>query len=98
MMFLFGNINRGLEEWRNTENAVLLDVRERDEFCSGHIPGAINQPLSVMEKITVPKEKFLFVYCLRGTRSKRAAGILKKMGYRAKSIGGIADYAEPVEK
>jgi rhodanese-related sulfurtransferase len=98
MMFLFGNINRGLEEWRNTENAVLLDVRERDEFCSGHIPGAINQPLSVMEKITVPKDKALFVYCLRGTRSKRAAGILKKMGYRAKSIGGIADYAGPVEK
>ena len=51
-----------------------------------------------MEKITVPKDKALFVNCLRGTRSKRAAGILKKMGYRAKSIGGIADYAEPVEK
>ena len=97
-MILFGNINKGLADYRNTADAVLLDVREEDEFLAGHIPGAVNQPLSAIDRITLPKEKALFVYCLRGTRSKRAAAILKKMGYQAKSIGGIMDYAGPVEK
>ena len=97
-MILFGNINKGLAEYRNTAGAVLLDVREEDEFRAGHIPGAVNQPLSAIGQIAVPKDKALFVYCLRGTRSKRAAGILKKMGYRAKSIGGIMSYQGPVEK
>jgi rhodanese-related sulfurtransferase len=42
-MFLLANINKKLEEYRNTSGAVLVDVREVDEFRSGHIPGAINQ-------------------------------------------------------
>ena len=41
-MFLFGNINKGLMECKNTPGALLVDVRETDEFASGHIPGAIN--------------------------------------------------------
>ena len=41
-MFLFGNINKGVVEYENASGAVLVDVRETDEFASGHIPGAIN--------------------------------------------------------
>ena len=76
-MFLFANINKKLEEYRTTPGAVLVDVREVDEFRSGHIPGAINQPLSNISQIKIPKDKILFVYCLRGSRSRRAVGILK---------------------
>ena len=36
---LFGNIRKGLEEYRATPGAVLVDVREADEFRAGHIPG-----------------------------------------------------------
>ena len=36
-MILFGNINRGLEEYRATPGAILVDVREVDEFASGHM-------------------------------------------------------------
>ena len=86
---LFGNINRGLEEFRSTSGALLVDVREPDEFASGHIPGAVNAPLSMITSVNLPKEKALFLYCLRGTRSMQAAGILKRMGFRVKSIGGI---------
>ncbi len=89
---LFGNINKGLEEYRSTKGAVLVDVREGEEFRAGHIPGAVNIPLSAIGRITLPKGTPLFLYCLRGTRSRRAAGILKKMGYRVKSIGGISGY------
>ena len=89
---LFGNINRGLEEFRSTPGALLVDVREPDEFASGHIPDAVNAPLSMITSVNLPKEKALFLYCLRGTRSMQAAGILKRMGFRVKSIGGINGY------
>ena len=95
---LFGNINRGLAEYRSTPNAVLVDVRERDEYSAGHIPGAANAPLSEIAAAEFPKDKMLFLYCLRGTRSKRAAAILKKRGYTVKSIGGISGYKGKLSK
>ena len=94
-MLLFGrqDVNAGMVEFQNTTNAVLLDVREDDEFRSGHIPGALNIPLSRIDTITIPKDKPLYVYCLRGARSKRAVNALKRMGYaNVRSIGGIATY------
>ncbi len=98
-MFLFGNINKGFMEYRNTPGALLVDVRETDEFASGHIPRAINEPLSKITLTTLPKDKPLFLYCLRGSRSRRAAGLLKKMGYgNVKSIGGISDYKGEIER
>ena len=87
------NINAAVEECRNTPGAVLVDVREADEFRSGHIPGAVNVPLSAVGQVTLPKDKPMFVYCLRGTRSKRAERYLARMGYQnVQSIGGIAAY------
>ena len=91
------NINEAVEECKKTPNAVLLDVREVDEFHSGHIPGAVNLPLSGIDTIEIPKDKPLFVYCLRGSRSKQAVGVLMRMGYSAKSIGGIASYKGQVQ-
>ena len=92
------NINDAVEECRRTPNTILLDVREADEFRSGHIPGAISVPLSTIETTKLPGNKRLFVYCLRGTRSRRAVGILRRKGYDAKSIGGIAAYKGELER
>ena len=100
-MFFFRriNINNAVEEWRSIADAVLMDVRESDEFRAGHIPGAINVPLSGIDTISIPKDKQVFVYCLRGIRSRRAAGKMKKMGYtKVKSIGGIVEYKGQIEK
>ena len=97
-MILFGNINKGIEEYKSAPGALLVDVREADEFQRGHIPGAVNEPLSGIAHTALPKDRPLYLYCLRGTRSRRAARILKKMGYTAKSIGGISNYRGTVEK
>ena len=97
-MILFGNINKGLQEYKATPGAVLVDVREVDEFKAGYIPGAVNAPLSMITSSNLPKDKPLFLYCLRGTRSKQAAGILKRMGYTVKSIGGISGYRGAIGK
>ena len=92
-MLLFANINKGLEECRRTENALLVDVREAEEYADGHIPGAVNVPLSIIERAQLPMDRPLFLYCLKGSRSARAAGILKRRGYsRVRSIGGIKGY------
>ena len=93
------NINDAVEECRDTKNAVLIDVREAEEFRAGHIPGALNVPLSEIDAINIPKDVPVFIYCLRGSRSKKAAGILKKLGYgQVKNIGGIAGYHGALEK
>lgn len=39
------DIGQGVEEFRATPGAVLLDVRSRQEFQKGHIPGSRNVPL-----------------------------------------------------
>ena len=40
-MILFGDINKGLRECRSAPGSVLVDVRERTEYASGHIAGAV---------------------------------------------------------
>lgn len=54
--------------------AVVVDVREVDEFAAGHIPGAINMPLSTFEpsKLPVTGDKTLILNCLGGKRSAMA--------------------------
>ena len=92
-MILFGDINKGVKEYQSTTGAILVDVWERTEFASGHIAGAVNEPLSMIPKTSLPKEVPVFLYCLRGSRSRKATSILKKMGYeKVKSIGGINGY------
>ena len=100
-MFFFNriNIDDAVEECRRTPGAILLDVREVDEFNSGHIPGAVNVPLSKIDTIDAPKDRPLYVYCLRGTRSRQAVGTLKQMGYaEVRSIGGITAYKGQLER
>ena len=94
------NINHGVQEFSATQNAVLLDVRSKQEYQSGHIPGSINVPLQTIEKIlhTVKKKDTpMYVYCLSGARSSRAVSSLKQMGYHnVKNIGGISAYSGKV--
>ena len=61
--------------------------------------GAVNVPLSGIRDIRVSRDRPLYVYCLRGTRSRSAVGMLKEMGYTdVKSIGGIAGYRGKLER
>ena len=90
------DINQGVEEFRATFGAALVDVRERDEYAEGHIEDAINLPLSEIGTagaVLKEKEQPLFLYCLGGARSGQAASALKRQGYtNVKNIGGISAY------
>ena len=100
-LFRRNDINKEIDDFRNTPDAVLLDVRSEEEYLSGHIPQAVNIPLdkiSNIQNVVKNQDTAIFVYCLRGTRSRRAAGILRKLGYKnVKSIGGIASYKGKLE-
>lgn len=99
--FKQSNINQGIEEYKMTAGAVLLDVRTLQEYQEGHIPESKNVPLQQLDNIvSVAKNKDipLFVYCYSGSRSRQATGMLQRMGYsKVNNIGGIAAYSGKVE-
>ncbi|MCC6524138.1 MAG: molybdopterin-synthase adenylyltransferase MoeB [Polyangiaceae bacterium] len=78
-----------LEELRrrldDKESMTLVDVRERDEFRQGYIPGAISVPRGYLEmqiEQKVPdKSARVVLYCAGGTRSALAAKTLAELGY-----------------
>ena len=90
------DINEGLEKFRETENAVLLDVRTKEEYAERKIEGSVNLPLDEIQRITdvVPdKSTPVFLHCRSGKRSGRAQKILTSIGYaNAVNIGGIMTY------
>ena len=100
-LFKMPDINQGVKNYQSSPGAVLLDVRTPGEYRGGHIPGSKNVPLSSIDKIASVaenKDTALFVYCYSGARSRQAAGLLQRMGYRnVNNIGGIAAYAGNVE-
>lgn len=66
---------------------VRLDVRTAEEFAEGHIEKAINIDVlksDFEQKATsiLPKDRVIAVNCRSGKRSKKAAGILVKNGYK----------------
>jgi phage shock protein E len=77
-----------------SDNAVLLDVRQADEFNAGHIKGAVLVPHdTIAEKIgaVVPdKNTPVYIYCRSGRRSAIAVGAMRKLGYtNLTDLGGM---------
>jgi rhodanese-related sulfurtransferase len=61
-----------LTEALGSGNCALVDVREAGEFAAGHVPGAVNQPLSSFDPVDLPKDKPVVLICLAGGRSAKA--------------------------
>lgn len=100
--FLKGtDFNEGIETYKNTQDAVLLDVRTQQEYLEGRVPGSWNIPLREIGKVEklIDKAAPLFVYCLSGARSRMAVAQLQQMGYaRVTNLGGINSYRGKVER
>ena len=69
----------------NREDARIVDVREADEFASGHLPDALNIPVSKLSERVGELEKFkdqpIIFCCASGMRSGKASAELKKQGF-----------------
>lgn len=92
--FIAANHLRGdlpLSHWNSLpDEAILLDVRDDDEFAEGHAEGAINIPLpQLRDRLSeLPTSKKLHVYCGVGQRAYYAVRLLLQNGYDASDISG----------
>lgn len=75
-----------LKELIDSENEeyILIDVRSKSEYDSGHIPTAINIPhKKIQENIKkIPPNKLVIVYCKVGARAGTAKDKLIELGYK----------------
>ena len=71
-------------------DAVLLDVREPEEFAGGHIPHTINLPLSELRARygELAKDREIWICCGVGQRAYYATRFLAQHGYRARNLSG----------
>ena len=83
---------------------MLIDVRSKEEFDSGHIKGSINIPIDEIRKrlneIDVKKNHPIYVSCQSGTRAYIALRILQGNGYSNVSnlSGGYETYSIATKK
>lgn len=94
---------KAAKEMVDTQDVIILDVREQDEYDSGHIPGAILLPVSTIDEDTatavIPqKDSSVLVYCRSGNRSKTASSTLAELGYTSiYEFGGINTWPYEIE-
>ena len=83
------------KEMMDSQEVIILDVREQDEYDSGHIPGAMLLPAGTIDEANaadaIPeKDSTVLVYCRSGNRSKTASSTLADLGYtNIYEFGGI---------
>ena len=98
------NLKRLLDE--DASHVVVLDVRSREGFEAGHIPGATHLPFEELPRRLreLPKGKPIVTYCWDVTcmLATKAAYVLAAQGYRPKELlGGIEEWRKagfPVER
>ena len=91
------------KEMMDTQEAIVLDVREQHEYESGHILGAVLLPVGTITEDTaaavIPEpDSVVLVYCRSGNRSKTASKALADLGYtNVYEFGGINTWPYEVE-
>lgn len=81
----------------NSDNAVLLDVRDSKEFSAGHVSGAVNIPFAKLKERLVEldkhKAKTIVVADKMGQQAGAGVKILAEAGFQAARMqGGMADW------
>jgi rhodanese-related sulfurtransferase len=85
-----------IQQLREREGVPLIDVREPDEFAAGHVPGAVNLPMSTLgEHLDELPEGPFDVICQMGGRSARVVEALTARGLDATNVeGGTGAWVE----
>lgn len=78
------------EKLKDKRKFLLIDVRQPEEFKSGHVPGAKLIPLGELNRRIneLPKDKEIAFICATGSRSSSAARMLSKQGYNVINVRG----------
>jgi rhodanese-related sulfurtransferase len=88
-LFGFGGSSVDFAELKK-QGAVILDVRTRGEYQSGHIKGSVNIPLNELpsQLSKLKKDKPIITCCASGMRSSSARSILTSNGFNVVHNGG----------
>ena len=89
-------------EWLSNGDAILIDVREPEEFTQEHISYALSLPLSNLEAdfktLSLPKNKKILFQCLKGSRGEKACVLINGQTKCANDIynieGGISAWKD----
>jgi rhodanese-related sulfurtransferase len=84
----------------NSSDAIILDVREKDEVAAGMIPGAKHLPLGELQTRMpeLDKNTEYIIVCRSGNRSGLATHLLNAAGYNAVNmVGGMLDWQGPLK-
>ena len=84
-----------LDKLINSNNMLIIDVRDRNEYKINHIKEAINIPSDYFDKYVkyIPQNKKIVLYCDRGSRSIICSRILARKGYVVYNlVNGIHGY------
>ena len=77
-----------LDKIVNENNYVIVDVRTKEEYDTGHVKDAINIPVdTINDKVELDKNKTIIVYCRSGKRSATAKQKLIDLGYKVYDLG-----------
>lgn len=93
-----------MEGLKNDKNAIIIDVRSKGEFSSGHIPKALNIDIMSFEfgnKIKqLSPDKTYYIYCRSGNRSASACKSMGKAGLKNlfNLRGGLGSYSGKLVK
>ena len=68
--------------------ALLLDVREDDEWAHGRAPGAVHVPMGELRTDSVDRDRPVLVVCRVGGRSAAVAEALEQIGYDVRNVTG----------
>ena len=78
-----------VQQLHDREGVPLFDVREEDEFAAGHVPGAVNLPMSRIGDLLDQLPDGAFdVICQSGGRSARVVEALEARGHDATNVEG----------
>ena len=86
----FGSVSPAEAATALRAGALLVDVREADEWNSGHVAGAVHIPLGQVQARLdeIPVDRQVITVCRSGMRSSRAAGQLAKAGRTVSTLTG----------
>lgn len=96
--------SNSVKEWQDErEKFYLVDVRTPIEYNRSHIVESINIPVSKIKDVAnnsfKNKDEFIVIYCQSGSRSRKAARTLIKMGYsEVYDLGSINNWPYKKEK
>ncbi|MBC8238176.1 MAG: rhodanese-like domain-containing protein [Helicobacteraceae bacterium] len=79
--------------------ALIVDVRTPKEFQMEHVDGAINLPIEeiMQNRVNLPKNKELILYCRTGSRRSASAQVLQRKGWTVYNVATQEDWEREIK-